>query len=957
MRVVLAGFGIALGALTAWLWWTAPPGQHRGPTHADRTTATAPTAVAAIAERRATPPARTDITAAAGLEAADREPVVAVRVVERATGTPVVGAEVRCAGATFDWNELDDADNELATRLAGLDDEALLQRFGCSVATDAAGLARLPPLGDHGIVCARRGGDYGAVAIDDDPDEPGNVYVLAIEPDLTLEVTGIPPDLPIAVRGTVRDLWSHAENEGVWTTRAIEEVDDRLVVRHLQTRQPWRHGPAGLPRLTVGPALAGFDQVPVVWQDRIGHAHVELPPLGSVDVRVRAPTGVAPRLEAIELSVVTPPGGDHAPHEPSRLDRDAGLATFSWVPIGQRIVVRATVDGLGLEHCGPGPQRVGERVAIAFVADSIAVSFVGRMVDDQGRPLAHRPVVAALATGTTWAWASANTDADGRFRIERTLPTIHVPIGRIRLIAEHEAHSTTAERNGPFAAGTHELGAIALDLADRRRPIVASGTIVGLPHGSSVRAQVERSHGPSAWWPDPDASFSHDGSAFVVRANADDAARRLWLSADTWSADPVVFSAGTRDLVVEPWPTGALKVELGLGGIRPDAVLVRLSCDGRTLAMRPDSDIVSLGRLLLAWHALRPAHHEISVHTRGDPRPLATVATSVEGGRTTWLRGERAFDLRGRLRSILVTLTDADGAPLAGAHGAAFVVDPLPQDPREWQIGFAGSRVELVTARGHVDLLVIADGHAPALVRGLTADTAVALAAEREVAFGVAVSPTLPPGFALRLRATLDAPSGLAELPSALRSVAGTRSNLPRAEVWTLDPGDALPLLPGTTFDIVAELLDGDGATHAVSDPARFLVLAGRGPQRVEVPVSSERVRAATSSPPPRRRRSRTKRASDRRDEPCRPHEPPGSSWCRMSPRRSPTRRTWSNARRGDTASPSTSTASATRWGCSRAWPRRAAAWLPRHRHVARSAGHARDARWHLRARLGTHRR
>jgi hypothetical protein len=148
------------------------------------------------------------------------------------------------------------------------------------------------------------------------------------------------------------------------------------------------------------------------------------------------------------------------------------------------------------------------------------------------------------------------------------------------------------------------------------------------------------------------------------------------------------------------------------------------------------------GRLQRQWSGLQSGRYCLQVVCAGITEPIVAIdAITVAGGLCADPRLVD-IDLRGRVRTIEVRATGADGAPIVSAE--SFVVIRSAGD--EWSGFHLGAGVARLATPATVDLVVLAKGHKAAFVDGVAESRTIALEAAGEVRLVCQFPSPLPEG-------------------------------------------------------------------------------------------------------------------------------------------------------------------------------------------------------------------
>ena len=339
----------------------------------DTTPVVRPNAPARVETKDATP-----ITAAPadGLE---------VIVVDGRSGVPVAGARVRGLGLLEPMS----GPNDHKEVPIGLLDFEIELAGGAVYETDATGRTRIPKNGVPGSYAASAPGMWGMAYFSDSEKPP---HVIDMMPErgarvLVVDAHGKPaPNVPVAIAC-----------DGARFDDLVESLSDEqglVDVRHWRSAQQKCLDAADT---CVRPLiLARWDAIPRLHIDTTRNApdpqRLVLPPLGSVEVRVRAADGtplLAPDLvltRAEEKGYGDQPGKDAETFGPTT--NEAGRALFTHVGLGCEL--RASSESVGgvFTYCvGPGPRVDGEVAVLELVVAKPYSALTGRFIGPDGLPL------------------------------------------------------------------------------------------------------------------------------------------------------------------------------------------------------------------------------------------------------------------------------------------------------------------------------------------------------------------------------------------------------------------------------------------------------------------------------------------------------------------------------------------------------------------------------------------
>lgn len=685
-----------------------------------------------------------------------------VRVVRDDTGEPVAGATVRWLPMAA-YRTLSTADRALQRQ----DEEALLVKLGQATTTGDDGRASiLGPLQDLRVTARRDAlfGTSGMTVQEFRPDgppatiAPDTEFVVEVREDRTLTVRAIDDGgRPVAGANIVLR-WSVTNADGsvdrYGENLGVTGADGLAHLRHFQN-----HRVPASAALVAG--LFGGGSDPVAFEmDPFPEQPIDLrlPLFGSLELML---------LDTDGRPWPTPPGharvhvrtvGDSTSDQPNPPQFDEhGQATVTPVLCGMEFIVRV-FGGANFDRNVVGPQRAGERVPVELRLPADAPLLIARVIDAGGVPVGGTVTLEYGGTPFT-----TTTAANGQLRI--ALPSkLLGSVRTIILIRYDDRHQPTGEKatvemRTSLVPGINDLG----DLRLQGTPLLVGGR-VEWPDGSAVEppeTRFERTRRNSAdrWEDAADlrTEFPGDGR-FVARGAADG---RRWRARVEGNFVPqtLEFTAGTEDLVIRV-EKGAIAIAHFLfdeGAPWQDLQYRLLSTTYEADPLDPDSaqrgrgmPRQENGRVTCGWGTLAAGTYRLTVECPGVGPPLVDLIVDVPRGAPATDPRLANIDLRGRLRKLTVSVTDATGVPLRGLRDAGVRIKG-PDDPRaEWygRALDAEGRVAL-TAHRPVDLLVHAAGFLTREVSAVFADTIVALDAAPRVR--VRLATPLPEGTTARL--------------------------------------------------------------------------------------------------------------------------------------------------------------------------------------------------------------
>ncbi|MCC6408564.1 MAG: hypothetical protein IT453_15485, partial [Planctomycetes bacterium] len=392
---------------------------------------------------------------------------VLVRVIDAATGAPVGAAEVIAldhARALADWSA-----RNVSPDLAEW--EATRERLGTRARTDASGSASFER--GRGALCfsASAPGRWGEVTL-----EAGatDTIELRIEPDVTLEIAVV-DELGTPAGGTAVALVSSFGRESGesapaafehFLATASSDVRDGLArFRHVQTLlRPQEHTRC-FARLAI--PLASDVELELDPTDLGGGRRtLTVPPTGRVAFDCAdVPTGYVRIRRAVPGE---PTRSAWFSTDPLRAEIVAGKALFERVGVGVTIEyeARSPRQGPPIRGSAAGPASAGALVEIATPRDSAFPVLVGRVIDEDGRPVGDATLRVGLTrhfrgeqgTGAESRGSTLVTDAAGRFQFPLRDAAAQSDDRRTFDVGDGERGSAEIELPPGLSTGTLELG-------------------------------------------------------------------------------------------------------------------------------------------------------------------------------------------------------------------------------------------------------------------------------------------------------------------------------------------------------------------------------------------------------------------------------------------------------------------------------------------------------------------
>ena len=797
----------ALALLSLW-WWQR--GDELTPVPAEQPSAppaaaNVPAAPAvAPASDAANPPGRT----AADASAANSEVAAAdgrfydVLVVDEASQQPIAGAEVWAVDGSVRARYRTLPADEY--RALSREPDALAERFGRTVRSDANGRLRLFASKKGVSLHGRHGGRYGRLGIVATRDDPPDGHRLVLVADETLRVLvrdaeGRPAvDVPVDLRRRLAD----------GSERDVVTGDDRDTDRnglatfphvHLVVRgQAEGHGNDPAAALVVLVSIHGLPPIRAVLDAAAPMTtepvELQLPPCGALSVRFLLAGKPMLGVETIALHA-GPEDDSNARRQAWHRPVDAeGWAHFPFVPVQPNLFVRSAGEGLVPFLAVAGPAAPGVSVRHEVDLADRALVLRGRVLDAAGKPFAGQGASLSFAITSTSGSGPLTVDAEGRFvrilvpRRGNSEADQTVMLERFELEAEVDGERVHARfEPRKLQLGVNDLGDVRLQAP----PIVCAGRLVGYapPPQGRVGLVVEFARAMAdgvRWQPDFTCSsrIADDGTFVVNGKPKQDRLRLLVVGAHLQPVVPVEFTLGQRGIAIPvvvgaTWaleaslPTGGIldDLQLMLRGGPADAVVFAPPDDGMPFASVPDPRRAQLERrndetVLATWAGLPPGTYTLCVELPGHGAPLherpGIVLPAPAGA------APLALDLREWMRWVQVELRRADGEPLPRQPWAIFPQpQPIGADAMWGGTMKSSVRREILLGRSVRELLVAGEGFVPQRV-AVAGDAVVAvmrpwpklelalapgteLPAGMQVVASLAPTPAVPPGARCRL--------------------------------------------------------------------------------------------------------------------------------------------------------------------------------------------------------------
>jgi len=412
---------------------------------------------------------------------------------------------------------------------------------------------------------------------------------------------------------------------------------------------------------------------------------LRLPAVGSVQVELDA----APPESWVALEVF---GLDEVPDEVERerdfetwLPLEEGKARFGYVEAGRQLLVWLRTRGFQApvdEVLRRGPSAQGESVVLRVQATTHGATFAGRILDEQGAPLADLEFVADLYAARQGQREHAihevgRTDSSGGFRFTRTGETESVNQLELKVRDEWYVSLGTARVSfsPPAAGATVEFGDVRLVATS----VLAAGRVLDNAGQPAPRATIDL-HEPvhrtrrdgsvrTSWERRVGNAIADEDGRFVIRGESKAASIGLRARSDGASSPLREFRLGANDVELRLEHAGAVAGRLQLPSSLPSDFVwlkaVRKTPASGDLAphrdqwARPDA----AGEFVVRGLAL--GAYDIRVLTSGGERELAAVENvQVVAGAETRDPRLDPLDLSA-LEFRTVTVLAPDGRPLS----------------------------------------------------------------------------------------------------------------------------------------------------------------------------------------------------------------------------------------------------------------------------------------------------
>ncbi len=855
-RLVLVVCVVVLLALVGWLSFRADDSVSLAPNPA-QAAATAPTAApTSDAPVAATPPpvaAEPERSSAPEVAAADQPPIPAdatwvdVLVLDKQTNQPVAGAEaVWCDETGYaPVLKLPERERDAFYR----DAERIAQRWGWRGRSARDGVLRVHLGKSWTMVHVRHAGSYGATHLQVGQAPPKDGHRVLLERDESvrvrvLDAAGAPAP------GVSLSLEQHDPERKLPTYVGGElrtDADGMATFAHVQQRRTVQWGPKQgqpvaqwslfvcIPGLEVPPILVDAEQVP---SEPI---EMRLPPTGRLRAKATLDGQLVPGVTV--AFHVGPKGANEARNGAERafLDPD-GWARFPYVPLGKPLFVMAQQGAATFERELPGPTLPGQEVEIAFDLAGEAIVMTGRMLRDDGQPIADQALSGSYDATVSMGGTHVKTDAAGRFVwfVGNRRADLKEAVQLKRLAFDWKPEGATPLRvevpPRDLVVGRNDLGDLRFTVAE----LVVSGRFAFDSPGAArtwfevTRAEERRRQASTESWRRVDGlqvDVREDGT-FEVRGKLAPGRHRIEVQAQHHlPVEPVEFALGTKDLVIPVRRGSTLQATCLLPeGVQAAWVNLRLQPHDAAAAPKATDDMPwrrddplqaqpqakTDEATPYAWAALPAGTYTLRVEAGGLAEPYAVVADVVlpppEGGDPRLL----GIDLRPVMTTLRLRVK-TNGEATEGRRQPILFLQPQA-DEKQWRgLQCAIGEAVLPVPKRPVDLMVVMDECRPVTLRGAVDAAEVTLEPWPTVQVTCQGIEALPPGANL---------SVIVRGPNA-----GKRDDRRYRTEWRAGPLENLLGTPNSSNssaevkDGVATVQVGDGV-HSVSV---YLSLGARG--------------------------------------------------------------------------------------------------------------------------------
>lgn len=728
---------------------TGPPSEElaakdgeRAPVAADN--APAPEVETAPAQRETIEPEkRAPAAAGSRYERYEGEDGALIRVIDKASGEPVPGAEVLLVLR----DELEESQLEMAMLSGGSDLRQILKQFGHRYKTGADGSVRTRPLTDYPIMLATHDGRSGF----NWQSEPGTREVeIAIEPEIIITVRVVDADDQPVPHAPVALVMNQERFSFTMFTRDTD-ADGVLVLDDLK---PYLEsiGDRGASLEVSLATMSAKEDVTETQKQTLdeetraaGEVKLIMPETGRVTVHVVRPDGSPFEGSGmVNLRPNTEPNSFGRRSDGVMRPLQGGSATFYHVALGRSLEASLLTPETQSEETVElqGPTREGERIEVNLERPDHPQVRV-RLVNGEGNSLAHQRVELEVKTetdrGSHEHTRIKQTDDSGAvvFEVEAR-PADQTSFKRsTRFVIKHEGgreSSAELDLSQTLPPGITDLGAVVLEA----EPVLLEGRVLD-PSGEPVIAarievrsrRLDHEGHPRGWSSTRVQTTSGAQGTFLLVGDLPDApeyAIRIMAEGFEEFEEPVQLAGQTVEFRLNAGTYLAGRI-LFDEGIDPFSMSVRLhDQEGGTTwcGMRRDhqaeNDEVSFQASLTPGMEYR-----LEVQTSAGEVVYELPGLYVTAGITTEPAVLQPLDLRGTVRTIELTVLGADGKPLE----ASMIVRSAEDEWRSFS-AVEGS-FELQIVEEIHELTVQHPEHASKTLTGIRTDQTVQLEAGLEI--------------------------------------------------------------------------------------------------------------------------------------------------------------------------------------------------------------------------------
>jgi len=697
---------------------------------------------------------------------------IEVRIIDKATGEPIAGAQVSWWDETLE-TEFHKQLGNWGQQWTALwhDEETRFSQLGWQTVSDSRGIARIHQT-ERTRAVARHQHQYGTALLHQRFLPPRGGFTIALEPDhhITIQVldaagrpaAGVP--VGVARYDAAGELLQVHENSPLAFTEGPQGL---AVIRHEQT---WKSKPGTEWRAMILLLQHRHEGVRCEFTAEPGNPVVlQLPPCGSVHIRPSAAVAALGDLSWIYLRQQRPPRNDRWRHATDALlgARDAeGCVHYPFVPLHAELRAECRIQANTLSQTIQGPTQEGQVVEVELQIDPAYTHFTGRLLDPQRQPLPSREFSFQLEGDRVHFNGSheVQTDANGHFHL-LVHGLLEQSISYDKLYVSYrptdEPHLSANLPGRTVPAGRTELGDIVLS-----QPALLVGgqfLVDGKPYLKAMTSLIEFWSKPR---PERDGHWQTLGTTghlqlpdgrFAIYGHAQGLRCRLLLPGGNHllPAEPLEFSPGEANLTV------ALR-----SGHRLTTSMIVPECAGQApvATLHPQTgEALGQAYAKVRWRA--------SCHARGDNRWQADWPALPSGSYRLEL-GLHSLSQSLLTLQVQLPLSPEDAAQLIDIDLGAFVQPqpiaatssqgkplrsfyafPIAPDTTGRLCGTklvnAGT---ILLPKGMQTLWIMAPGHRPQQATATGASLKVTLDPWPMLELHLGTMPELPKGVQLRVR-------------------------------------------------------------------------------------------------------------------------------------------------------------------------------------------------------------